>query len=83
MLLLAALPPPQAQSSAYPYEPPARATAAPGAAASALEGRGYLESRSYEDRVREYEPWAADDGAAGADAAGARPSLLQHMQSLQ
>ncbi|KIZ00283.1 Uncharacterized protein ycf36 [Monoraphidium neglectum] len=54
-----------------------RSTAA--AAASALEGR------SYEDRVREYEPWAdLEDGddAANAAAAAAAGSILQHMRPL-
>jgi hypothetical protein len=68
VVLLAALPPPSAQPSAYSaYRPPP----APGAAAE--------EARSYEERVREFEPWALEAGEG--DGGAARPTLLDHMRS--
>ena len=72
VVLLAALPPPEAQSYAPPA-PYAPSPAAP-AAAAAIE---------YEERLRRFEPWALEDGGAdgGAAAAAARPSVADHMRA--
>jgi len=73
VVLLAALPPPQAQSALY-----VAPAAAPGVASAAVAGDG----RSYEERLREFEPWAVEgEGEGGEGAVAGRPTLLDHMRA--